>query len=310
MEMVLRQLVSDDKPQFCKLLYDSFNTWYKKHGLNDQYFRCPPEDLGIVYDIYEGMKNSHSIAAFDQNTGRLMGACFYHPRATHISLGIMSVHPDYWKLGVGKSLLSFITDYADNNNFESFRLMHSACNVDSFSLYSKGGFSPRYSYHDMLINVPEQGLDFKVKGSEKVRTANEKDVPEMAGLEMELSGIFREEDYLYCVKNELGFWSTLVLEDSNGGLNGFMISCGHSSLNILGPGVAKSEEDAMALIYTALNQYKNRTPLVLVPTEKRKLVESLYEWGAWNCEIHFHGAKGAFHEFKGVNIPTFLPETG
>ena len=198
--MILRELTSDDKPQFCELLYSSFNTWYKKHGLNDQYFKCPVKDLGIIYDIYAGMENSHSVAAEDPQNGQLVGVCFYHPRETHISLGIMAVHLDYGKKGIGKSLLTFMTGFADTNGFDSFRLVQSACNVDSFSLYSKGGFIPRYSYHDMLINVPEQGLDFKVKGSEKVRTANEKDVPEMAGLEMELSGIFREEDYLYCVK--------------------------------------------------------------------------------------------------------------
>jgi GNAT superfamily N-acetyltransferase len=308
--MILRELTSDDKPQFCELLYSSFNTWYKKHGLNDQYFKCPVKDLGIIYDIYAGMENSHSVAAEDPQNGQLVGVCFYHPRETHISLGIMAVHLDYGKKGIGKSLLTFMTGFADTNGFDSFRLVQSACNVDSFSLYSKGGFIPRYSYHDMLISVPAQGFDFKIAGVDRVRPATKKDIPQMAHLEMQLSGICREKDYLYCIENDLGFWQTLALEGSDEDLDGFLISCGHSSFNMLGPGVMRSEEDATALIFFALNQYKNRTPLVLVPAEKRKLVGSLYEWGAWNCEMHFHQARGSFHGFKGVNIPTFLPETG
>jgi hypothetical protein len=50
--------------------------------------------------------------------------------------------------------------------------------------------------------------------------------------------------------------------------------------------------------------------LVMVPMDKRELVETLYEWGARNAETHLLQVRGKFQAFNGVNLPSFLPETG
>ena len=89
-----------------------------------------------------------------------------------------------------------------------------------------------------------------------------------------------------------------------------MISSGHPAMNLLGPCVARTEEAALALIRDGFNHYPGRTPVVLVPMEKQHLVRSLYDWGARVVEMHFCQVRGEFQEFNGINIPTFLPETG
>ncbi len=153
------------------------------------------------------------------------------------------------------------------------------------------------------MSVPAPGLD-------RVREATLQDVDAMAALEMEVSGITREEDYRYTIENDLGFWHAAVCENADGNIDGFMISSGHSAFNALGPCVARSEPEAAALILRELDQYKGRSPLFLIPVECTKLVRRMSDCGARNCELHFCQVRGKFQPFRGVSMPTFLPETG
>ena len=78
---------------------------------------------------------------------------------------------------------------------------------------------------------------------------------------------------------------------------------------MLGPGVARREEQAAALILRELNQYRGRQPLFLVPADCGHLVRLLYGWGARNCELHVSQVRGESVPARGVIMPTFLPES-
>src|SRR5205085_986350 len=165
-----------------------------------------------------------SVVAENPRSGRIMGSCFYHPRATHVSVGIMNVHPNYFGQGVARALLQHIIDYTERKGYKPLRLTSSALNLDSFSLYNRAGFVPRAAFQDMFVSVPAGGLNQSVPGIDRVRDAAADDVPAMADLEREVSGITREEDYRYCIANQLGFWHVAVFESVRGDLEGFMIS--------------------------------------------------------------------------------------
>jgi len=64
-----------------------------------------------------------------------MGTCFYHPREYHVSMGIMSVHPNYSGKGVGKAMVNPILDCSKHIGYKAYRLINGAFNLDSFSLY-------------------------------------------------------------------------------------------------------------------------------------------------------------------------------
>ena len=80
-------------------------------------------------------------------------------------------------------------------------------------------------------------------------------------------------------------------------------------MNIVGPLVARTDEDALALVSHALDLYPGRTPLVLVPSERRAIVEQMYAWGGRISELHFCQVRGEFQPFRGVSMPTFMLET-
>lgn len=307
---LLRPLRDSDVSEYTDMLYTSFNSWYWKHGWGKDYFGCKPEETAIFYDIYNDLTPGHSIAAFDDNTGRMMGACFYHPREFHVSLGIMSVHPDYWRRGVGKAMVDHILRFTQENNYKSCRLVGSAINMNSFSLYNRSGFIPRVVHNDMVINVSSDDAYTHVPGEDRVRDAVIGDIVGMGELEMEVSGIKREMDYRYAVNNLRSVLHASVYENDQQGIDGFMISVKHSALNMMGPCVARSEETALALIRKELERFRGTWVLFVVPVEKRKIVEQLYKWGAVNVETHLKQVWGKFQPFKGVNMPSFLPETG
>jgi predicted GNAT family acetyltransferase len=239
----------------------------------------------------------------------MMGACFYHPREYHVSLGIMSVHPNYSSQGVGRAMVDHILDFTKQNGYKACRLVSSALNLDSFSLYNRSGFVPRDMYQDMVINVPHEGLAVSVPGEDKVRIATFEDVSKMSDLEMEISGIKRENDYRYAIENPRGVMQTAVYENDQHGIDGFMIATKHCAINILGPCVARTEEIAIALICREFERFRGVTALFVIPMRKRKMVEQLYEWDAVNVETHLKEVWGEFQEYRGVSMPSFLPET-
>lgn len=309
--ILLRPLKNDDVPEQADLLYLSFNTWYWKHGWGKDYFGCEPQETSIFYEIYNDLTPGCSIAAFDDKTGRMMGSCFYHPREHHVSLGIMSVHPNYGGRGIGRQLVNYILDYTKENNYKSCRLVSSAINMDSFSLYNRAGFIPRVTYHDMVINVPKDGLeDIGFKGEEKIREASISDIEKMGDIEMEISGIRREIDYRYAIENPRGALHASIYENDQNDIEGFMISVKHPALNMLGPCVARTEKIAIALIKKEIERFRGTWVLFSIPMDKRNMVEQMYYWNAINVETHLKEVWGEFPGFNGISMPSFLPETG
>ena len=87
------------------------------------------------------------------------------------------------------------------------------------------------------------------------------------------------------------------------------MSCGSPDFNMLGPGIARTEKHAAALIHAELNEQRGRCPVFLVPVNCGELVAQCYAWGAKNCEIHVAQVLGEFQPFNGVVMPAFMPET-
>ncbi len=308
MSMHLRAMTRDDWPQVAELIHVSTNFWYQSRG-RPAIFTAPPQHTTLFCEVYEDLDPGCCVLAISGETGRVAGSCFYHPRPTHVSLGIMNVHPNYSGQRVARTLLDFIVAFADRAGLP-LRLVSSAVNLDSFSLYNRAGFVPRMLFQDMLLTVPSDGLIAPApRGSDRVRPATLADAPRMAALERELTGIEREKDYRYFLENRRNIWHASILEGVGGRLEGFLVSVAHPASTMLGPGVMRDQSHAAALILAELNHRRGCTPVWLVPCHCDKLVQQLYAWGARNCELHMAQCRGPWTEPKGVVMPTFMPET-
>jgi GNAT superfamily N-acetyltransferase len=306
--MLIRHSTHPDQQHLAELIHNSTNAWYQRNG-KPAIFTAGPGSCLLFCQVYEDLDPGCCVIAEDEASGSLMGSCFYHPRDTHVSLGIMNAHPDFFGRGVASALLRFITDFADRES-KPVRLVSSAMNLESFSLYTRAGFTPRAAFQDMFIPAPADQLPQSVPGTDRVRPATAADIPNMVALEELVSGIRREKDYRYFLENRLGIWHVSVIEDAPGGLVGFLCSVTHPASTMLGPGIMRDPKDAAALILAELNVRRGPASVFLVPVDQAELVRTLYSWGARNCEIHFAQVRGRFQPFDGIVMPTFIPETG
>ena len=304
----IRPMLPSDWNEVADLITLSTNYWYQTNG-KAPIFTGDPMNARLFCKVYEALDPGCCVVAEHVETGRLIGSCFYHPRETHVSIGIMNAHPNYFGVGVARSLLTEITKFADARQLP-VRLVSSAMNLDSFSLYTRAGFTPRTVFQDMYVPV-EKLADVNVTGSDCiVRTATVEDVEAMVNLEFEVSGIRRAKDYRYFISQpEIG-WNVSLCENSAGGLDGFLCSITNIGSNMLGPGIMKSDEVALQLIISGLTRDLSRTPVFLIPVERSGLAGELYRIGARNCELHFAQIRGEWKQPAGVIMTTFMPETG
>jgi len=298
---------STDRADVAELIYLSTNTWYQAHG-RSRLLTGGPETASVFFDVYEALDPGCGVVAVSPYSGCLAGSCFFHPRPTHVSLGIMNVHPNYFGCGVARALLHYVIDRARREE-KPLRLVSSAMNLDSFSLYTRAGLVPRAVFQDLFLPVPPNGLPHRTAGDAAVCAATLADVPAMDRLETELAGISRPQDYRYFLTSG-GPWHVSVYRGERGGLEGFLASFNHPGFTMLGPGLARTPEQAAALVLAELNRCRGRTPVFLVPAQCAPLVEQMYQWGARNCEIHFSQVLGPCPPVRGIQMPTFLPESG
>ena len=304
----LRSMHSTDRAEVAELIYLSTNTWYQTHG-RSPLFVGGPNTAAVFFDVYETLDPGCGLVAVSTYSGRLAGSCFYHPRPTHVSLGIMNVHPNYFGRGVARALLRYVIDCAEREE-KPLRLVSSAMNLDSYSLYTRAGFVPQGVFQDLILPVPAEGLPHRTAGDAAVCPASMADVPAMDRMETELVGISRQQDYRYFLDHRDGPWHVSVYRDDRGGLEGFLASFNHPGFTMLGPGLARTPAQAASLLLAELNRCRGRTPLCLVPAQCAPLVEQMYQWGAKNCEIHFSQVRGPCPPVQGIQMPTFLPESG
>ncbi len=304
----LSTMKKEDWPEVANLIYLSTNHWYEtKQGVSA--FKGGPGVCLLFCQVYEDLDPDCCLVAKHNETGMILGSCFYHPRETHVSLGIMNVHPNYFGAGVAGALLNEIIDFSKQRK-QALRLVSSALNLDSYSLYNRKGFVPTAIYQDMILPVPSNGIDPSAFDLSRVRDATIDDAPAMAALELAISGISRGEDYAYFIKNDQDIWHVSISEDENGELNGFLVSIHHPGSNMLGPGISRDATTCSSLIVAELNQHKGRSPVFLVPADQRDLVDAMYSIGAKNCELHFSQVLGQSPDINGIVMPTFMPETG
>lgn len=305
--MQIRPMQAADRSEVAELICVSTNFWFEKRG-NPPVFPDGPESTGVFFDVYEALDPGCGVVAEDPKTGRLTGSVFLHPRSTHVSLGIMNVHPNHFGRGVAGALLQRGTQLADRES-KPLRLVSSGRNLDSFSLYTRAGFVPRYVYQGMYLDVPETGLALDVTGRRNVREARAEDVDELAALERGIAGIQRDKDLRYLIGNPEGFWHVSVYENDRGALEGFLASSAHPGCNMIGPGAANTSQQAAAMLIAELKRHPGRQPGFLIPAERDDLVRECYGWGARNFEISLGQVRGEWQPPNGVTMPTFLPET-
>ena len=258
----------------------------------------------MLGEVYDRLDPGCCVVATDES-GALIGSAFYHPRETHFGVGVVSVHPDFFGRGVGRALMEEIIRIADG---KPLRLVSSAMNLDSFSLYTRLGFVPQATLQAVTLTVPARGLP---GAGTRLRAATLADVKTIADFELRLNGVRKEQDYRFFAANESGHWRLALVEKANRELAGFLAACAHPTEHLLGPGVAEDEATMQELVHGMLDRhFRGQDVVWLLPVGCSALVRQAYAWGARNRETHLFSVLGEAPPMRGITLPTFLPESG
>ncbi len=307
-DLFIRAATPADSDSVAELIHVGTNYWYETHGMG-RIFNGAVTAARVFMDVYEDLDPCCCLLAVDSGTGRIAGSCFYRVRPTHVSLGIMNAHPAYFGRGAARKLLAEVVAIAEREK-KPLRLVSSALNLDSFSLYNRAGFVPRQLFQDMILTISETRLPHVAPdGVAHVRVAIADDVPHIAALEEKIQGIQRPGDWAYFIENKNGIWHTVVYESADETIHGALSSVSHPGSNLIGPGVATDANVMAPLLWEQLNFRRDTNPVFLLPTTETQLVQTAYGWGAKNCELHVSQCRGEWFEPRGVVMPTFLPES-
>jgi hypothetical protein len=116
----------------------------------------------------------------------------------------MNADPAFAGRGVARTLLQEIIKRAGK---KPIRLVSSALNLDSYSLYTRAKFRPLAIYQDMII--PAETVLPPVPSN--VRAAKLADLPAILALEDQVSKISREKDWRYFLSDNSSSWRGVVL---------------------------------------------------------------------------------------------------
>ncbi|MEW4487010.1 GNAT family N-acetyltransferase [Thalassoglobus sp. JC818] len=308
----LRSARSSERDVVAQLIYDSTNHWYESHGFG-KIFQGKPEDCRVFFDVYEQLDPGCCLVAEDDETGEIIGSCFYRERPTHFSLGIMNSSPKAAGRKVARTLLQKIASLSKSAG-KPLRLFSSAMNLDSYSLYNRQGFVPYVVYQDVIFTVPEDGLPAEnvlsaSADNSEIRSASLEDLTAIVELERQVWGVSREKDWRYFLEDSSGIWDVLVAAQGEQ-LTGVMASVRSSGCQMVGPGVSTDSEVAAKLISRALDRFRGSSVVILIPSKDQSLIQAMYQLGGKNCELHFGQSLGDAPTINGVVVPSFLPESG
>lgn len=307
MSFEIRWLTLGDWDEMAGMIRRSLNGWYLKNR-GFELVTGGDETMLLFPRVYEALDPGCALLAVDSETRRIVGSCFYHPRETHMSLGMMNVDPDFFGRGAGSALLREITRIADESDLP-LRLVSSAMNLDSFALYNRYGFVPTRFYQDTIVEVPTGGFPLQIPPGLTARDARSDDIQRITRLEESICGIRREKDWRFFFENKDRIWGLSVLEDGHGELHAACASVLDPGSHMIGPAVARTEEGCLTLILRELNRYPGNKPICLIPSDALLIRRVLRRLGARLCETHIAQVRGQDFPVSGVVIPSFMPET-
>ena len=301
--MTIQRYQPHQRDELAKLIHTALDTWHRTR-LNIDRFGDDWVPFRLVVDVYEALDPGCCVVAVGDD-GSMIGSAFFHPRETHVGVGVVSVYPSAFGRGVARAMMEEIIRIADGR---PLRLVSSAMNLDSFSLYTRLGFVPRMTLQAVTLDVPAGGLP---GATSRMRAATKDDVQAIADLEFRLNGVRKTRDYEFFIENRDGGWRVGVIEKSDGSLAGFLAASAHTHDSQLGQGVADDEETMKLLVHEMLDRHlRGRHVVWLLPVTCTALVRQAYAWGARNRETHLFNVLGDAPPIRGIAIPTFLPESG
>jgi ribosomal protein S18 acetylase RimI-like enzyme len=139
MDVTLRDTVLTDAPECGRICHDAFAALAARHGSIPD-FPSVEVAIGALSGLIEHPGFFSVVAERD---GRIVGSNFLDERSTIVGVGPITVDPEVQNAGIGRALMDAVLERSGERRVPGVRLLQSAYNNGSMSLYAKLGFDVR-----------------------------------------------------------------------------------------------------------------------------------------------------------------------
>lgn len=211
-----------------RICFEAFKGIHDRHNIPRD---LPTRELADnVIGLFVSRDDIYGVAAVVD--GRLVGSNFLSLSDPVAGVGPITIDPNSQARGVGRALMQDVIDYAERNGIKQIRLLQDSFNMSSLSLYASLGFDVRAG-----VALMDASTGTKIPGGD-ARQATGSDIEAMDDLCRDIYKVSRRNEVAAAMK--YGFPPAVIERD--GAISGYLVP------GFLGHGVARTKEDAFALI--------------------------------------------------------------
>jgi GNAT superfamily N-acetyltransferase len=232
MSITIRRAEAADAAKCGAILYSAFQKVADQHNFPRDFPSV--EAATDVVSMLLANPGFYGIVAEDND--RIVGSNFADQRSSIAGIGPISIDPQVQNQGVGRKLMEAAIDHFASTNFCGIRLVQSAYNNRSLSLYTRLGFQTR----EPLSVIQGPALNTRFAGYD-VRPAGEADIAACNLLCRRVHGFDRGAE----LSEAIGAHTAIVVEHL-GRITGYA-----TELGFFAHAVAETNQDLKSLIAAA-----------------------------------------------------------
>ena len=284
MPITIRRAEAADAAKCGAILYSAFLKVADEHNF-------PPDfpSVEVATDVVSMLlahPGFYGIVAQDDD--RIVGSNFADLRSSIAGIGPISIDPQVQDQGIGRKLMEAAIDHLASTNVCGIRLVQSAYNNRSLSLYTRLGFQTR----EPLSVIQGPALNIKFAGYD-VRPAGEADIATCNHLCRRVHGFERGAE----LREASGAHTALVVEHL-GRITGYA-----TDLGFFAHAVAETNQDLKSLIAAAP---AFQGPGFLLPTRNHEVFAWCLESGLKLVMQMTLMSIGFYNEPAGAWLPSIL----
>ncbi len=265
METRIRSLESRDFSQAADIARLAFNTPYSR--------------LNELIRLVSFQPDGWFLAELSGESAGMVGAVDYGPFA---SIGMMVVHPNYQRMGIGRRLMEAIVQWIDARGCPAMILEATALGKP---LYASLGFQP---VDNTIRTWYTPGAVILDRGNSRAIPVTLESLHRLFAFDLEMFGADRSR-VLARFMEEFPQRSFLTF-NPGGDVDGYVIC----SQKQIGPWVSLNVDSARSLMVAALGLDYEEAPAVIIPAANQPGVTMLEEFG-------FGGTKNCTHMVRGLS---------
>ncbi|QSE95172.1 GNAT family N-acetyltransferase [Rhodococcus pseudokoreensis] len=281
-ELQIREATPDDARMCGRILFDAFEALATRHAFPIE--AGTPEFADFQIRAMLATDGIYGLVA--EREGHIVGSALQDERGKIVGIGPVAVDPAAPDAGAGRALMNALLERSEERDVAGIRLVQTAYNYRSFSLYAKLGFAVR----ELLTVFQGTPRGSAIPGA-VVRPATPDDIAACDEICRQVHGHDRH--------GELQFWvnaGTARVVERGGRITGYATGFGYTC-----HAVGKADDDVIALLVGA-DEFTGLG--FLVPSRNTRLMAWCFDAGLKIVQQSTLMTIGLYNEPQGAWLPS------